>query len=418
MADLVFTISDASQWNDLFTNQVKPALMQGRSVEVRQTADLVFKGQVVWPELSVDPSAPAENFTYDGQGHVIWLKSANLVDLYLPTYSEDPSKWSVYGGSPGYLVVPDFGWVAYNLYAASSPGVDIYGVKYYASESYKAGITFKHSYASSINSSLYARLYRNGSQIVSKSMSVSFAPGAFYTFLLPAMMVSSSLTTSDVKTNFYFDASVTCQYYFKELYVGLDDAAVIANGALSYGATGLSMFGHLRNSAIKNVYLKWVNFGYVRNYGLYGGVLARTMDNCVVSNVTFEGCGSPYAFYSGLVAGLVSNNTTIEYVKTTNSYVYRPSSAIYYKPAIIGIPSSGAIAGVALPNVQVNDCELNTGFLTYSFQNTTQAGRLGGVFGTVVRNGGTVKVHRIVSNPTFKDTTTDSVTDSVIAKLL
>jgi hypothetical protein len=413
MADLVLTISDASQWNDLFTNQVKPALMQGRSVEVRQTADLVFTGQVVWPELSTDPSAPAENFTYDGQGHVIWLKSANLIDLYLPTVSEDPSKWSP-PSSFSYALDNNFGWILYG-YLCEANVASLSGIKYYATDVYKVGFTGKTA-DTVFYSNCWLKIYRNSSLVYSSDRFTVNSTN--YTTAFSTFTVSSDLTTPDIVTTFYFFVGGCYTYYWKELYLGLADAVVTVNNRVSYGATGLSMFGHLRNSVIKNVYLKWVNFGYVRNYGLYGGVLARTMDNCVVSNVTFEGCGSPYAFYSGLVAGLVSNNTTIEYVKATDSYVYRPSNAIYYKPAIIGVPSSGAIAGVALPNVEVRDCELNTGFLTYSFRNALQTGRLGGVFGTVVRNGGTVKIHRIVSNPTFKDTTADSVTDSVIAKLL
>jgi hypothetical protein len=413
MADLVLTISDASQWNDLFTNQVKPALMEGRSVEVRQTADLVFTGEVIWPELSVDPSAPAENFTYDGQGHAIWLKSANLIDLYLPTASEDPSKW-LPPSSFGYVLDSNLGWILTG-YLCNGTVASFSGIKYYVNEAYKAGFTGKTP-GSSYSLICDVRIYRNSSLVTSSgwfSLNTSS-----YSTVLRSFTVPSDLNTSDVTTAFYFDNNLCSTYYWKEMYLGLSDAVVTVNNLVSYGATGLSMFGHLRNSTIKNLYLKWVNFGYVRNYGLYGGVLARTMDNCVVSNVTFDGCGSPYAFYSGLVAGLVSNNTKVEYVKATNSYVYRPSNAIYYKPLILGIPSSGGIAGVALPNVEVRDCELNVGFITYSFRNTPQDGRLGGVFGTVVRNGGTVKVHRIVSNPTFKDTLTNSVTDSVIAKLL
>jgi hypothetical protein len=413
MADLVLTISDASQWNDLFTNQVKPALMEGRSVEVRQTADLVFTGEVIWPELSVDPSAPAENFTYDGQGHAIWLKSANLIDLYLPTASEDPSKWTFTAGSFSYALDNTVGWVVAGSYV-SGLAVSVYGVNYHAFESYKAAMTLKTDYNSDFNVFIV-----NGSSTVFSTTCALASTSTYKSFVSGSATSPSNLTTSNIQTKFSVAYYAAYNYFtFKELYVGLSDAVVTINNLLSYGATGLSMFGHLRNSTIKNLYLKWVNFGYVRNYGLYGGVLARTMDNCVVSNVTFDGCGSPYAFYSGLVAGLVSNNTKVEYVKATNSYVYRPSNAIYYKPLILGIPSSGGIAGVALPNVEVRDCELNVGFITYSFRNTPQDGRLGGVFGTVVRNGGTVKVHRIVSNPTFKDTLTNSVTDSVIAKLL
>jgi hypothetical protein len=176
----------------------------------------------------------------------------------------------------------------------------------------------------------------------------------------------------------------------------------------------LSLFGYLKNSEIRDVRLRWLNFGYTRNVGSHVGVLARGMENCTVHNVELEGCVTPYGASAGLLAG-VAENVRIEFVRTRSCFVVRPGSYYSWPAARLDTAAYGGLFGTVVPDLEVTDSTIEVGFDTFGQLPAELVVYSGGLAGVLVNNGGQLKIRRSIFNPTFDQQTSQTINDSLIA---
>jgi hypothetical protein len=418
MAEVVLTISKAQDWNTVM-QQAKQELAAGNAVTVKQTAPLVFGGGVIpMVELSTDPDNPAQNFTYDGQGNMIWFKGANLLDIWVPGSSTDWSRWSLTSMPAGVQLDnydPNYGFSLiyktgasgrYLLWKGTKGNLPI-AFRYAAAFRAKAnGGSFTTTFTCSLlDSSGAAQATASSSTTLGSSfqlMQATFPP------------LTSTLSNFQLKVAISQDSVV---YEIREPWFGISDV-MPPSSSYGFGISGLSMFGHLKNSTIKHVYIKWANFAYPYNVAntneVYGGVLARSMEDCTVLNVQFEGCQPPMTYYTGLIAGR-ARNVNVRLVKAIDSAIIRPETNVIVSAAT-GTPVSGGLFGLAIAPMEIYDVDLTVDFYTYL--RTAQRSYNGGLIGVLVRTQNPATIKRVATYPNFYETSGDSQNDALIGVVI
>jgi hypothetical protein len=418
MAEVVLTISKAEDWNSVM-QQAKQELAAGNTVTVKQTAPLVFGGGVIpMVELSTDPDNPAQNFRYDGQGNTIWFKGANLLDLWVPGSSTDWTRWSLTSMPTGAQVDnydPDYGFSL--IYKTGTPD------RYLLWKGTKGTLPLAFSYAVSFRAK-----GNNGTSYDCFTCSLLDSNGTVQASVTPNVYLNENFQV--VQATFPYLQSALSNFQYKvavldnaivpeirEPWFGISDVMPPSNN-YGFGVSGLSMFGYLKNSTIKHVYIKWANFAYPYNVvntdEIYGGVLARGMENCTVLNVQFEGCQPPMTYYTGLIAGR-AYNVNVRLVKAIDSAILRPETNVIVSAAT-GTPTSGGLFGLAIAPMEIYDVDLTVDFYTYL--RTAQRSYNGGLIGVLVRTQSPVTIKRVATYPGFYETSGDSQNDALIGVVI
>jgi hypothetical protein len=418
MAQVVLTISRAEDWNTVM-QQAKEQLALGNAVTVKQTAPLVFgAGVIPMVELSTDPDRPAENFTYDGQGNMIWFKGANLLDIWAPGSSSDWSRWSL-------ALMP------------AGVQLDNYDPNYGFSLIYKIGLSGRYLLWKPAKGSLsvglrYAATFRaratNGTSANTFTFNLLDSTGAVQATVTPSISLNSDFQVvqatfpnlSSALDNFQYKVAISDNSVVPEIrepWFGISDVMPPSDN-YGFGVSGLSMFGYLKDSTIKHVYIKWANFAYPYNVAnptqIYGGVLARGMENCTVLNVQFEGCQPPMTYYTGLIAGRAVN-VNVRLVKAIDSAIIRPETNVILS-AGTGAPSAGGLFGLAIAPIEIYDADLTVDFYTYL--RTAQRSYNGGLIGILVKTQYPVTIKRVATYPRFYENSGDSQNDALIGVMI
>lgn len=142
------------------------------------------------------------------------------------------------------------------------------------------------------------------------------------------------------------------------------------------------LFGLTRNATIKNVK---ITFGYIDGSPRTGGLIGEAQGTLHVDNVHINGRGPTYApwRWGGLI-GLMYQVTTVTISNTS----------VYYSTVRLDDVNCGGlignIIGTSATNITITDCSAEIYF-------TTEKNYVGGIIGSIEKNGGTITLRRVFS---------------------